>query len=57
MKSTKTGIGREPDGATDVYGEAGEERATKQRPVAGSVLGRVNSVVKGLGRGYMALTI
>lgn len=55
MKSTKTGIGREPDGATDVYGEAGEERATKQRPVAGSVLGRVNSVVKGLGRGYMAL--
>lgn len=47
MKSTKTGVGKEPAGAADVYGETGEERATKQRPVAGSVLGRVNSVVKG----------
>lgn len=46
MKSTKTGVGREPGGAADVYGEAEEERATK-RAVAGSVLGRVNSVVKG----------
>lgn len=29
MKSTRTGMGREPGGAAGVHGEAGEERATK----------------------------